>query len=277
MGLISMGSVEKDAGSSINTEAMAESSSKRMVTRSCAVKTNRKQDEYKKYLDKDDPQGLEVKQVNKLIGCGIFATRSFTKGEFLLQYKGDVISEEEAATREERYKTEHHYQFFYSYRGKTMCIDATETKSNGRFVNDAKEGTSECNSRMRKVEESGKVFLCLFAIKDIKVGDEIRYDYKAPNLWWRRKCRRRNNESEQLEQTKESAEHDVPLLSEVAQTSPNHHSNEASEGLGESEQLQKTRISAECDLVHENGTDTDCSCPDQGLSSPPETQMAVRV
>lgn len=39
---------------------------------------------------------------------------------------------------------------------------------------------------MRKIVVDGVPHLCLFASKDLVDGDELRYDYKAPDLWWRK-------------------------------------------------------------------------------------------
>ena len=54
----------------------------------------------------------------------------------------------------------------------------------GIFVNDSKEGA---NTSMQKVVIDAKPYLCLFALKDIEEGEELRYNYNAPNLSWRKK------------------------------------------------------------------------------------------
>lgn len=40
---------------------------------------------------------------------------------------------------------------------------------------------------MKVVEFQKEPRLCLFAMKDIPPGVEIRYNYQAINLWWRKK------------------------------------------------------------------------------------------
>jgi SET domain-containing protein len=37
-------------------------------------------------------------------GCGIKATRKFCKGEFVMEYKGEVISTQEGLKREKKYQ-----------------------------------------------------------------------------------------------------------------------------------------------------------------------------
>ena len=53
----------------------------------------------------------------------------------------------------------------------------------GRFVNDGVG--DEINAKMRKLGASTP-HLVLFATKPIQIGEEIRYDYGAKDLWWRK-------------------------------------------------------------------------------------------
>jgi hypothetical protein len=58
-----------------------------------------------------------------------------------------------------------------------------------QFVNDA--SLKEANSLMKLKIFSEKEYLCLFATRDIKIGEEILYNYgDEKNLWWRSKVRR---------------------------------------------------------------------------------------
>ena len=62
-------------------------------------------------------------------------------------------------------------------------IDATFSTSLGKFVNDS----SKPNSKMNIVLIDGKPHLLLFALIDIQPDTELRYNYGATKLWWRRK------------------------------------------------------------------------------------------
>lgn len=44
-------------------------------------------------------------------------------------------------------------------------------------MNDAEEGTGECNTRMKMTLINRYPRLCLFALRAIEEGEEIRYDY----------------------------------------------------------------------------------------------------
>ena len=50
------------------------------------------------------------------------------------------------------------------------------------FVNDSKCG----NCLMRMVLVNDTPHLCLFSKRNLSAGEELRNDYAAPNLWWRK-------------------------------------------------------------------------------------------
>ncbi|XP_065679511.1 uncharacterized protein LOC124814412 isoform X1 [Hydra vulgaris] len=64
-------------------------------------------------------------------------------------------------------------------------FNGSNSKQMGAYINDTSVQYQNCN--MKKVVVDNKPCLCLFAIKDIKSGTELRYNYgdKADNLWWR--------------------------------------------------------------------------------------------
>ncbi|XP_054882705.1 uncharacterized protein LOC129357640 [Poeciliopsis prolifica] len=56
----------------------------------------------KYYIDtKTDKVGLDVKYISAFKGRGIFATTSFQKGDFLCEYRGELISKEESGNTEQ--------------------------------------------------------------------------------------------------------------------------------------------------------------------------------
>lgn len=75
-----------------------------------------------------------------------------------------------------------HYQLKIktSHCSCLICrIDAKNTISErlGGLVNDAEEGTDKCNSKMKLMVINSYPRLCLFAKREIKAGEEVRYDY----------------------------------------------------------------------------------------------------
>ena len=51
----------------------------------------------------------------------------------------------------------------------------------GRLVNDSL--TPNC--KMEKLLFNNRPYLCIFAKRDIAVGEELHYDYGVESLWWR--------------------------------------------------------------------------------------------
>ena len=58
---------------------------------------------------------FQLDSVHLISGQGVFVTRSFYKGEFLVRYTGDLISEEEEERRENAY-TEQSGSFLYFFK-----------------------------------------------------------------------------------------------------------------------------------------------------------------
>ena len=137
----------------------------------------------------DKSLGLEVKQWVRR-GRGVVATRDFTKGDWILEYAGDLIGKEEEETRAKKYVIENKgsYTYMLSHNGKTIYIDATaESTRLGRLVNHSQ---IRCNSTMKKVVFNNKPHLVLVAATNIPSGAEILYDYNerrprvvADNPW----------------------------------------------------------------------------------------------
>ncbi|XP_042612413.1 uncharacterized protein LOC109073813 isoform X2 [Cyprinus carpio] len=127
---------------------------------------------------------LEVKYINAVKGRGLFAKGSICKGDFVVEYRGDIISDAELQRRRKRYHTSSAaFMFEFKWRGKTWCIDASrEDGSFGRIVNDDHKHP---NCKMKKIDVNGQPHLCLFALNDIKEGEEISYDYRGEDYPWR--------------------------------------------------------------------------------------------
>jgi len=55
-------------------------------------------------------------------GYGVVADQEFKKGDFIVEYRGDLITSEEAARREAEYETEDMgcFMYYFVHKGKTM-------------------------------------------------------------------------------------------------------------------------------------------------------------
>lgn len=123
--------------------------------------------------EKDD--GLEVHMfVGK--GRGIISTKEFQRGDFVVEYSGELISIEEAKIREVIYAQDQNtgcYMYYFAHKNVQYCVDATpETPRLGRLVNHSRNG----NLMTKTIIVNSKPRLVLVAKEDIRPGDELTYD-----------------------------------------------------------------------------------------------------
>ena len=137
----------------------------------------------KKILNTSDDSclGIEIfDTVNR--GRGIRASRRFAKGDFVVEYAGDLVQESEALLRESEYQddpTKGSYMYFFEFKGKQYCVDATEeTGRYGRLLNHSLKKPN-CATKVVALEDSPR--LILIAKHDIEVGVELLFDYGERN------------------------------------------------------------------------------------------------
>ncbi|KAK2594735.1 hypothetical protein QQS21_007533 [Conoideocrella luteorostrata] len=115
--------------------------------------------------------GVEVIKTSDR-GYGVRSNRCFKPNQIIMEYTGEIITEEECERRmNEEYKNNECY-YLMSF-DQNMIIDAT-TGSIARFVNHS----CNPNCRMIKWIVSGQPRMALFAgDRPIMTGDELTYDY----------------------------------------------------------------------------------------------------
>ncbi|XP_031629507.1 histone-lysine N-methyltransferase PR-Set7-like isoform X2 [Contarinia nasturtii] len=136
--------------------------------------------EHLRYIEKAIEQqcedGLVVKYFKEK-GRGICAGRPFARGEFVIEYIGDLIEQNEADRREEIYAKDAAfgcYMYYFKHKEQQWCIDATaETGKLGRLVNHSRNG----NLVTKIVTYKNRPHLVLIAKENIKEGEELTYDY----------------------------------------------------------------------------------------------------
>ncbi|XP_007905991.1 N-lysine methyltransferase KMT5A isoform X2 [Callorhinchus milii] len=121
-------------------------------------------------------EGMEVGQIDGK-GRGVKATQDFKRGEFVVEYHGDLIEFTDAKKREAQYAQDPStgcYMYYFRHLSKTYCVDATkETARLGRLINHSKNGN--CQTKLHDI--AGRPHLILVALRDIKNGEELLYDY----------------------------------------------------------------------------------------------------
>ncbi|KAI6192010.1 SET domain containing protein, protein [Aphelenchoides bicaudatus] len=111
-------------------------------------------------------------------GRGLRALRMFSRGEFVVEYKGDIVDYTEAIKREAEYAENPKigsYMYFFKYQERRMCVDATaETIYKGRLLN---HSVLKPNLRPKVLDFGTFICVGLFAMHDIEPGEELVYDY----------------------------------------------------------------------------------------------------
>ncbi|GAA5993290.1 hypothetical protein JCM10908_001415 [Rhodotorula pacifica] len=107
-------------------------------------------------------------------GFGLKTMRAIKKGEFVLEYRGEIISRNESYRRVlTDYKDSHSY-YFMDYDGFEV-VDAGQRGNCARFINHSCGPNLEVvRWRLAQYEEYQ---MGLFALRDIPIGTELTYDY----------------------------------------------------------------------------------------------------
>jgi uncharacterized protein len=101
-------------------------------------------------------------------GRGVFALTRIPKGSRIIEYKGERISSAEADARyaEEQESSSHTMLFAVDEK---LVIDATRTGNSARYINHS------CRPNCESVDERERIYI--EAIRDIRKGEELTYDY----------------------------------------------------------------------------------------------------
>ncbi|XP_016132677.1 N-lysine methyltransferase KMT5A-A [Sinocyclocheilus grahami] len=136
--------------------------------------------EEKRHIDMLITNGIENGMMVRYIegkGRGVFATQKFQKGQYVVEYHGDLLQITDAKQREALYAQDPAtgcYMYYFQYLSKTYCVDATkESDRLGRLINHSKNGN--CQTKLHDI--NGIPHLILVASRDIQEGEELLYDY----------------------------------------------------------------------------------------------------
>ncbi|MBR9990431.1 MAG: SET domain-containing protein [Gemmatimonadetes bacterium] len=105
---------------------------------------------------------------SKIQGRGVFATRKIEEGTRLIEYRGELVDDDEADRRYPFYDDERHHTFLFRLESGD-AIDAGPSRSIAKYINHS------CDPNCEAVEEDGHIYID--AIRDIARGEELAYDY----------------------------------------------------------------------------------------------------
>jgi len=108
---------------------------------------------------------------SRIHGRGVYAGRKIAKGERVIEYKGELITWKECDRRPPSDPDDPHHTFFFSLSDGKHVIDAAVGGNAAKWINHS----CEPNCEAEEDDEDNRVFIV--ALRDIKAGEELNYDY----------------------------------------------------------------------------------------------------
>lgn len=101
-------------------------------------------------------------------GTGAFATRRIRKGERIIEYVGERITQADADRRYDDEAMGRHHTFLFNLDEKTV-LDAGTLHNEARYINHS------CAPNCEALIEKKRIYI--FALRALEVGEELVYDY----------------------------------------------------------------------------------------------------
>lgn len=114
-------------------------------------------------------------RTSKVHGKGVFACVDIPKKTRIIEYKGELISDEEADRRHPTNPDDPFHTFFFSLSDSDLCIDANVRGNSARWINHSCKPNCETEE---VVDERGRSHVYIYAKRDIRAGEELNYDYR---------------------------------------------------------------------------------------------------
>ena len=115
---------------------------------------------------------LDIRRAGRK-GFGLFAKEDLKAGQFIVEYVGEVLDEEEYVRRKQFYEASHQRHYYFMNIGNGEVVDATRKGGVGRFINHS----CSPNCETQKWVVQGELSIGLFTLKDIPAGTELTFDY----------------------------------------------------------------------------------------------------
>ncbi len=113
------------------------------------------------------PPAFVVKR-SGIQGKGAFAAAPVAKGERLVEYAGQRVSQAEAARRYDDTSMRRHHTFLFTVSART-CIDGNRDGNDARYFNHS------CAPNCETEVVRGRVYI--LARRKVREGEELTYDY----------------------------------------------------------------------------------------------------
>lgn len=104
-------------------------------------------------------------------GKGVFAVAPIPEGETIIEYVGEVIGWKEADRRHPNNPDDPNHTFYFSIEDGKKVIDAAVGGNSARWINHSCDPNCEADED----DDTHRVFIK--ALRNIKPGEELNYDY----------------------------------------------------------------------------------------------------
>eukprot|EP00798_Chlamydomonas_sp_ICE-L_P005065 gene5065-34860_t len=115
---------------------------------------------------------LEVRRAGAK-GFGLFSNKAVKAGQFLIEYIGEALEEDEYQRRKSFYQAVGQRHYYFMNVGNGEVIDACRKGNNARFINHSCSPNCETQKWLVK----GELAIGLFATKDLAANEELTFDY----------------------------------------------------------------------------------------------------
>ncbi|KMZ64430.1 Histone-lysine N-methyltransferase [Zostera marina] len=117
-------------------------------------------------------------------GWGVVAMENISKGDFIIEYIGEVIDDAQCEKRLWDMKYRGDQNFYMCEIGKDFTIDATFKGNVSRFLNHS----CDPNCKLEKWNVEGETRVGVFASRSIAAGEPLIYDYRFEHFGPMVKC-----------------------------------------------------------------------------------------
>lgn len=108
-------------------------------------------------------------------GRGLYCKKDIAKGEMIIEYSGELIRSSLCDLREKLYESKGMGCYMFRMDNDDV-VDATSNGNAARFINHSCD--PNCYSKMITVDT--KKHIVIYALREIRSGEELTYDYKFP-------------------------------------------------------------------------------------------------